>query len=435
MKARKKILILGAGIAGLSAAWHLRERGIPSRIFEKESEVGGLCRSKHVRGFTFDYSGHLLHFKKPYVAGLVRKLLGKQCVKQPRSAWVSMGERYTPYPFQANLFGLPPKILKECLDGFLRAKKTKRKDSPGKNMNFSQWARRTFGAGIARHFMEPYNAKFWTVPPKELSCDWLSGMVPVPSLRRVLEGAKNESKNQLGYNVYFWYPRAGGIEKLPKAFARRLKDIRLKSGITRIDLDKKEVTLVSGKKEKYDTLISTIPLPEMSRLIRKLPAAIQKALAKLRWNSIYNLNLGVSANGRDPKRHWIYFPQPETCFFRVGFPHHYSSGVAPLRQRSFYAEVSYSRYKAVSKKKIGTRILRDLRKKGLLGPQDRICAKDVNDIRYGYPIYDRQYQEATQKILKFLSGHGIIPCGRYGSWTYMSMEDAIWDGKRAAESL
>jgi len=72
---------------------------------------------------------------------------------------------------------------------------------------------------------------------------------------------------------------------------------------------------------------------------------------------------------------------------------------------------------------------------GLLSPRDRIRAKDVNYIKYGYPIYDRPYRAARQKILKFLRGNGVIPCGRYGSWTYMSMEDAIWDGKKAAESL
>ena len=435
MKSQKRVLILGAGIAGLSAAWHLRQKGVSCLIFEKENEAGGLCRSKRIRGFTFDYSGHLLHFKNPYVFNLVRKLLGEQFVKHERSAWVSLDGRYTRYPFQANLFGLPPRILKECLDGFVRAQKRKRAGPVKKPMNFSQWTRRTFGDGMARHFMDPYNTKFWTVPPEELTCEWLDGMVPVPSLKQVREGAQKESLKQLGYNVHFWYPRSGGIDQLPRAFAKSLGTIDTGSRISRIDLDKKEIEMSSGRREKFDVLISTIPLPEMSRLIPGLSKEMRAAFNRLRWNSIFNLNLGLPLNRDVPKRHWVYFPQKEDRFFRVGFPHNFSSGLASKGKGSLYAEVSYSDRKPIDKRKVISQIIRDLKKAGLLSPKGEIFAKDVNDIEYGYPIYDRHYKTAREKVLGFLHQKDIFSCGRYGSWKYMSMEDAILDGKRAAESI
>ncbi len=435
MRSQKRILVLGAGIAGLSAAWHLRQKGVPCLVFEKEGEVGGLCRSKKIRGFTFDTSGHLLHFKNPYVFNLVRKLLGKQLVKHERSAWVSLGGRCTRYPFQANLFGLPPRVIKECLEGFVRAQKTWRGGHSKKPMNFSQWTRQTFGPGMTRHFMDPYNTKFWTVPPKELTCDWLEGMIPVPSVKQVVEGAEEESTTQLGYNVHFWYPRRGGIEQLPQAFSKSLKNIYTESKISRIDLGKKEIEMSSGEKEKYDILISTIPLPEIAHLVRHLPREVRAAFHQLRWNSIFNLNLGVSSKSDALKRHWIYFPQKGTCYFRVGFPHNFSSDLAPARRGSLYAEVSYSDRKPIHKQKVISRITRDLKKSGLLPSKGRICAKDINDIEYGYPIYDRHYKAAREKISGFLNKNGIIPCGRYGVWKYMSMEDAILDGKRAAESI
>ena len=435
MRSQKKILILGAGIAGLSAAWHLRQKGVSCRVFEKENTVGGLCRSKRVGGFTFDHSGHLMHFKNPYVFKLVRRLLGKQFVKHERSAWVSFNGHYTRYPFQANLFGLPPRIVKECLEGFIRAQKRRRGGSLKKPKNFSQWIRRTFGAGIARHFMNPYNAKFWTVPPETMTCEWLDGMIPVPSLRQVVEGAKRESARQLGYNVHFWYPREGGIEQLPRVFAKPLENIYTASKISRIDLDKKEIELASGKKEKFDALISTIPLPEMARLLRRVPPEILAAFHQLRWSSIFNLNLGVESKGDALKRHWIYFPERERCFFRVGFPHNFSSDLFPAGKSSLYAEVSYSKRKPVNKRKVIFDINRDLKKAGLLPLKGKIIAKDINDIEYGYPIYDRNYKTAREKTLGFLNENGIVPCGRYGSWKYMSMEDAILDGKRAAESV
>ena len=69
--AKKRIIILGAGLAGLSTAWHLQRRGLDCQVYEKEPEVGGLCRSKNIGGFTFDFDGHLLHFKHNYTFNLI----------------------------------------------------------------------------------------------------------------------------------------------------------------------------------------------------------------------------------------------------------------------------------------------------------------------------------------------------------------------------
>lgn len=433
MKPQKKVVVLGGGIAGLSAAWHLQQKGIPCSVFEKEAEVGGLCRSKRVRDFTFDYSGHLLHFKHRYAFDLIRDLLGENLVKHERSAWIYSSGRYTRYPFQANLYGLPPKINRECLEGFIQARTA---DYAGECGNFSQWIERTFGEGIARHFMTPYNAKFWTVPPEDLTCEWLDGMIPVPSLNQVLEGSKHESTQRIGYNAYFWYPRNGGIEQVPQALAKRIRNIQTKSPVARIDPYKKEIIVGSGRVIKFDHLISTLPLPEVSRLIDRMPGSERSAFNKLRWNSIFNLNLGIDPRKGDFGQHWVYFSQKEICFFRVGFFHNFSSNLAPEEKKSLYAEIAYSKTKPFTDKQdVVSRIARDLQEVGMFSHGDRICAKNINDIEYGYPIYDRHYHSAMGTITKFLKKSSIVPCGRYGSWRYMSMEDAIMDGKRVAESL
>ena len=428
---KKRIVIVGAGLAGLSAAWHLQKKGIDCQVFEKEAEPGGLCRSKKISGFTFDHDGHLLHFKHRYVFDLVRALLGDNLVKHERSAWIFSHGRYTRYPFQANLYGLPPKILKECLSGFIHAQTRARAQ---KDTDFLEWIESVFGKGIARHFMIPYNTKFWTVAPTALTCEWLEGIVPVPSRSQIIEGAVEESCEQLGYNAHFWYPRKGGIHQLPLALARQVKNIQTKSKISEIDLVKKEIVTASGYREKFDHLISTFPLPEMALRIKGLPSKMIAAFDKLKWNSVFNFNLGIE--GRDPRqRHWVYFPQKDISFFRVGFPHNFSSDVAPHDCRSLYAEVAYSPFKPVYKKEIISRIIRDLKKVGILSKREKIRVRDVNDISYGYPIYDRNYNAAREGIVKFLTDHGVMPCGRYGAWKYMSMEDAILDGRRIAEAL
>lgn len=429
---KKRILILGAGLAGLSTAWHLQRKGIDCQIFEKESLTGGLCRSKKIDGFTFDTSGHLLHFKHRYTFNLINNLLGDNLVEHQRNAWIYSYDRYTPYPFQANLYGLPSSIIKECLLGFIEASfngHLKKK----KGLNFLDWINQTFGTGIARYFMVPYNTKFWTVSPRELTCEWLDGFIPVPSLDQLIEGTIKESQEQFGYNLHFWYPKKGGINQLSLALADQTKHIYTNCSVTEIDLAKKEIKITSGNKERFDYLISTIPLPEMLRLIKGLPSDVISSFRRLRWNSIFNLNLGIERKNFDG-RHWVYFPQKEICFFRIGFFNNFSPYSAPSGKSSLYIEVSYSEDRPIDKSNIMLRIQEDLKNIGMLTKNEQICIQDINDIKYGYPIYDKNYSVVRNKILKFLLKNNIIPCGRYGSWRYMSMEDVLLDGKNIAES-
>jgi len=431
--AKKRIIILGAGLAGLSAAWHLQRRNIDCRIFEKEPEVGGLCRSKNINGFTFDKSGHLLHFKHRYTFNLINNLLRDNLVKYQRSAWIYSHQRYIRYPFQANLYGLPSSVIKECLLGFIKVSSNGHLKEK-KHLNFFNWINQTFGKGIARHFMIPYNTKFWTMSPKEMTCEWLDGFVPVPSLEQVIEGTIEESKRQFGYNSQLWYPKKGGINQLPLSIASQIKHIYTNCPVTEIDLAKKEIKIDSGNRERFDYLISTIPLPEMLRLIKGLPNDVISSFRRLRWNSIFNLNLGIEKEDNSG-RHWVYFPEKNNCFFRIGFPHNFSTYVTPEGKNSLYIEVAYSKDKPIDKNKIVLRIKDDLVKVGLLKKGDRISCQDINDIKYGYPIYDLHYSAARKAILEYLIGNNIIPCGRYGSWRYMSMEDVLLYGKRVADLI
>ncbi|MEI6631405.1 MAG: FAD-dependent oxidoreductase [bacterium] len=431
--AKKNILILGAGLAGLSAAWHLQKQGIDCQILEKEPQPGGLCRSKNINGFTFDCDGHLLHFKHHYTFNLVRGLLKGNLASHCRRSWIYSHSRYTRYPFQANLYGLPSQIVKECLLSFLKASQAQVSEIK-KRENFLAWTKYTFGEGIARHFMIPYNRKFWTIPPEDLTCEWLDGFVPVPSLNDLVNGTIKEGKKQFGYNAHFWYPKKGGIASLVKALARPLDNIRTNCEVTEIDLGKREVRLASGERERFDYLVSTIPLPRMSKIISGLPQDIKRPFGLLKWNSVFNLNLGVK-NKTSPLRHWAYFPEKGLIFFRVGFAHNFSSHNAPSGQGSLYAEVSYPSGKTIDKNKLIYRIKEDLKRIGIINHEKHICCQDVNDIKYGYPIYDKNYRQSRAKITEYLLMNSILSCGRYGSWRYMSMEEAILDGRAAAEKI
>lgn len=430
---KNRIIILGAGLAGLSAAWHLQKKGINCRIFEKESQVGGLCRSKKINGFIFDCDGHLLHFKHTYTLNLVKNLLNGNLIEHKRDSRVYFKKNLIRYPFQHNLYGLPEPVIKECLLGFIKAR-VKNKSRINNNLNFLQWINQTFGAGIASHFMIPYNRKFWTIALDRLTCDWVDGFINTPSLMQIVEGAIKESSNQIGYNARFWYPQKGGISSLPMAMGSRIKNIRTNCQIKEIILKRKEIVMVSGERERFDSLIYTIPLPEAASLIKDIPIDIRLGFNKLRWNSIFNLNLGYSQNTAE-SRHWVYFPGKDVCFFRVGFFHNFSPHLAPSGKFSLYAEVSYSENKAVDKHNLILKIKDGLRKSGVIGENTKFSAQDINDIKYAYPIYDANYGSACKAVRQFLKSNNIYTCGRFGSWRYMSMEDAILDGMQIADKI
>jgi protoporphyrinogen oxidase len=428
---KKKIIILGAGLSGLSAAWHLKQKGVASVILEKEKTVGGLCRSKQVKDFIFDYDGHLLHFRNDYTLKLVKKLLKGNLAQHKRSAWINNFGILSPYPFQGNLHALPKQIAAECLWGFIHASRL----PPAKSqVNFLKWLQRTFGKGICRHFMVPYNQKFWTMPLDQMICPWSDKFIPQLSLMDIVNGFFTDRGNRFGYNAVFWYPQKGGINQLALALEKQVATVSKSCCVKSIDLKNKEITIAGRGKQKFDILVTTIPLPELVKITRPLPDKILKCFKKLRWNSIFNLNLGLDGPCQDG-RHWIYFPHPKTSFFRVGFFHNFSSALTPKGKCALYTEVSYSRDRPINRKKIVGRIVDDLKVAGIIGKQNRIIAQDINDIKYGYPIYDRNYFEATRLIREFLLSQNIVVCGRYGSWQYLSMEDALLDGRQVAENL
>ena len=427
---QRKILILGAGLSGLSAAYFLRENKIKAKIFEKEAKPGGLCRSVKKQGFIFDSSGHLLHFRNRNTLSLVKKVLGGNLIKHKRSARVYTFNKFIPYPFQANFDYLPKKAARQCLAGFIESKK----QNSLKSDNFLQWIHNKFGKGIADHFMIPYNAKLWKISLEKLEYKWAQRFVVTPTIRQVKKKlAKGESES-LGYNAFFWYPEKGGIEELIKGFSLGADGICLGCPAQAVDLKKKTVTFKDGRKEKFDNLISTIPLPRLGKIITALPKDIELSFKKLRWISVYNVNLGVKAKVC-PGRHWIYFPQKNIPFFRVGFFHNFSSQLTPAGFGSIYADISYSKDSPVLKREIGVQIRKCLTSSGIIKDESEICCEKINDIKYGYPVYDQSYTLARKKILNFLSGNDIISCGRYGSWRYLSMEDVVLEAEEIVRGI
>ena len=428
------ILIVGAGLAGLSTAYHLS--GSSYRLYERELEVGGLCRSYRKDGFTFDYTGHLLHFRQPDIKALVERLLPGKLHTHRRKSFIYSHKTYTEYPFQVNTHGLPPEVVRECLLGFIA---TLTAAPAAKDRSFKQWILDNLGEGMAKHFMVPFNEKLWQVSLDGLTSDWVSWLVPKPELNDVVNGALGIKDKAFGYNPSFQYPATDGIRALPEAFLPGIAAAQ--NGMELVEVETKRRRALfrnrqngQSRREHYESLVSTIPVPELLRRCVDMPPHLKEAAEGLRWVSVYNLNLGVAREGVSDK-HWLYFPEPEYPFYRIGFPMNFSPALGRPGCSSMYVEMSHRPTEQQSVEQLIAAARSGMERAGILLPDDEIVVADVKDLYYAYVYFDRHRARALPAILSELERRGVYSIGRYGAWEHTSMEDAISQGKRLAERL
>jgi protoporphyrinogen oxidase len=427
----KPVVIVGAGITGLSCAYSLKK---PYVILEKENKPGGLCGSVTSNGFTFDRSGHFIHLRDKSVKALISKLLKNNLCEIKRRSWIYEFARYIPYPFQANLYYLPEEIKLECLRTFIKKKKLK---NPRKGLHtFLEWSNATLGAGITRYFMKPYNEKLWTVGSKVLTSDWVAPFVPVPKLRDIREGAFNPKDKKYGYNASFVYPKTGGSQALIDAFANNVKNIRLNAETASIDLKNRTVKLRTGEEIEYDNIVSTQPLTELVGQLKGAPQEVKESAKLLSSNSVLCINIGAKDNvlvGNPYQNiHWMYFPEKKYPFYRIGIYSNIAESLAPGGESSFYVEISHRQGEKINTKALTKKVIDSLVELKLISGKSAVTTVNISPIPYAYVIYDKYRPSAVSLIHKFLRSNGIYSIGRYGAWKYSFIEESILDAQKTA---
>jgi protoporphyrinogen oxidase len=432
-------LILGAGLTGLSCAYHL---GGDYLLLEREAEPGGMVRTRNRHnGFLCDGTGHWLHLRNAGMKALVQELLPGQLAEYERKAVIHLQGAFTPYPFQANTYGLPREVVLDCLLGLLKARHPEDfglKAPTTPPQHFREWLMRSFGEGIARHFMVPYNEKLLGVSLEELRPEYAERFIPRPSLEDVLKGALGFSRESLGYNAKFVYPRQGGISALPRALAGALKlPPTYRTTVTKVELQSRTATLSDGRQIRYERLLNTAPLPRFLALVADAPAEVRDAASRLRATTVHYFDLGVRGKGDIASQyHWVYFPEPQFVFYRAGSYSAVHAGSAPAGCRSYYVEMSGGAAELLGRpKELQQRVLADLRQARVLSDQDEVLFMELCEIPYAYVIFDQNYERCRQFLFEFLAQHGIVSAGRWGGWGYGGMEDALLDGKAAAEQM
>lgn len=426
-----KIIIIGAGLTGLSAAYHLEQAGYDNfQLLEKEASPGGLCRSIYQDGFTFDYTGHLLHLSDPSFELVINKYVGQTNLNPiARKSFIYSHETYTNYPFQTNLFGLPKQVIQDCIMGFIN------RPAHLKSASFYSWVLTKFGHGFAKHFFVPYQTKIFDYDITKISASWTGRFVPDTSLEQIISGALSNQTSNLGYNANFFYPKTGGIFGWVEQFARQIKTkIDTNHEIIKIDFKNKLIFFQNQAPKPYDYLINTMPLDHLLKISIEASNQNLKAIQpKLICNSVVNFNLGLNIPNISDK-HWIYFPEKKYPFYRLGFYHNFATSMAPQNCSSVYGEFAHTNQ---TKKQVDQTLSQALTatQKLLNFEQKDILTTKIIKISHAYVIYNFWREQNLAKIHKTLNNSKIYSCGRYGEWKYSSMQEAFLDGKNVVNKI
>jgi protoporphyrinogen oxidase len=419
-------LVIGAGMSGLGFANWIRAeaeaRGRPAPevlIVEGEDEPGGYCRTVVQDGFVWDYSGHFFHFKDPAIEAWLRARIDGPVHTVVKRSKVRVAGVDVDFPFQKNIHQLPREDFLRCLtelyfrdDGAVDA-------AAG---SFKEMVYRRFGRGIAELFLVPYNEKLYATDLDRLDRDAMGRFFPHADIADIVRNMR--VADNATYNATFTYPAAGAVAYV-RALLRDLPAGALALGerVEAIDL-RRRVARTSRRELRYQRLVSSAPLPRLLAM-----CGLAHDADAFSWNRVLCFNLGFDRKGRGDV-HWMYVPDPARSFYRVGWYDNILGG----DRMSLYVELGAERGATFDLEAARARVLSDLAAEGWVDGH-RLLSWHAVVLDPAYVHITRRSQAEHARVRRTLEAAGVYSVGRYGGWTYCSIEDNLIETRELARSL
>jgi protoporphyrinogen oxidase len=300
--------------------------------------------------------------------------------------------------------------------------------------NYADWLLASFGRTFAELFPMQYTRKYHLTTAENMSTDWLGPRIYRPSLEEVLRGALSPTAPQIHYITNFRYPKQGGFVSYLNKFIP-LGNLKFNYEVVSINPRHKQLTFSNGVTTQYDALISSVPLPDLIRIIQGAPQDVVEAAQRLACSTLVLVNIGVDRQDISGA-HVTYFYDEDISFTRLSFPHMLSATNAPAGTGSIQAEVYFSeKYRPLTGSPDDwiEPVISDLRRCGYLREDDRILHKKAMMHRYANIIFDLDRAPAVRTVHDYLDDLGIAYCGRYGDWGYLWTDESFKSGEQAAE--
>ncbi|MCA8981066.1 MAG: FAD-dependent oxidoreductase [Planctomycetes bacterium] len=433
-----KTAILGAGISGLSLARALVEGGLDRssvHLFEAASEVGGLCRSKTVEGFTYDVAGgHILYGKDRETIRWMKDCTGGEdaFVTRDRHTRIRFEDRWVSYPFENGLGDLPPEANFDCLKGYVEAWHARQVTGSAAPPEFGKWVQWRFGDGIAKHFMDPYNAKIWKRDLDFLTSDWVAGRVPDAPIEDVLKASIGIRTEGYTHQAIFWYPLDGGFQAISDGIATTVMDrVRANTPVRELRRTAGGWT-VNG--EEFDCVVSTLALSDLPQFLTDCPAEVADAMRTLEFNGLVSYLVALD-RPQHPDLSWIYLPhESQGPANRITYMSNYSPHMAPEGKTSFLCEVTTRGVGGPPDAQLELDVIDGLAHAGLLS-KDEVLFTDHVAVRHAYVVFDALYHARREAIFGWMESADLIPLGRFGRFEYDNSDLCVKKARELASRL
>lgn len=417
-----KYLVLGGGISGLSFS-HFKSEGY--MVLEKESELGGYCRTIYQDGYIWDYAGHFFHFRNPDIKSLFEKLIDKNdMVESMKTTNIFIDNGYIDFPFQKNIHQLAKDKFIDCIHDLIVTEKGEdfQKEDSFLNMLYSR-----FGKSITEYFLKPYNEKLYAIDLNELDADAMGRFFPYADVQDIVKNFKNK-KNE-SYNDTFLYPKSGA-KAFVNAIAKTLDQnrIKLEEEVLSIDLISKTVT-TNKSIYAYDKLINTLPLP---KLIKLCGWEDKSDYSSLTSNKVLVQNLGFDKPELNKEKYsWTYISDEKINFYRIG----YYSNILNENRLSMYVEIGFKSQDIVDVDKELTSTISNLKNMGVIDNTHNLVSHKSLIMDPAYVHISKRSENTKKYYLEELAKNDIFSIGRYGLWTYCSIEDNMIQAKKLCETI
>lgn len=411
-------IIIGAGISGLSYAASTSNDYL---ILEKEQEIGGYCKTIYEQDYVWDYSGHFFHFQHPEIRDFVMENISSEEMLTVRKyTQIYYNGRHIDFPFQTNIHQLEQEEFIDCLYDLFTIPENADKEI----RSFKQMLYAKFGRSIAEKFLIPYNSKLYATDLDTLDVDAMGRFFPYANKEQIIRNFRN-SENK-SYNATFLYPKRGCI-RVVESMASHVDKNKISFGEWLVSVNLKDKTITTNKRTlAFDRLISTTAFPY---LLQSCGIRFDDSLYSC--NKVLVFNLGFDKKGPEKQNNWLYIPNPQFIFYRVGF----YDNILKQDKMSLYVEIGFNHQESIPDEQILLqRTLKDLRQCGIITDQQLVVHHTVV-MDPAYVHITKQSEADKQRKMDLLAQHSVYSIGRYGAWKYCSLEDNIYDAFELSKSL
>ncbi len=442
-------IILGGGLTGLSAGCVLSRAGYPVRLFERDIEVGGLCRTIASNGFRFDLGGHRFFTTDPKINTFVSDLIADELIVVGRTSKIYLRRKFFDYPLKPlnALFGLGLMTTFGAVADY-GVEKVRARFSGSRDVSLEDWVVRNFGRTMFNIYFREYSEKVWGIDCSRISAEWVAQRIRGLSLSTAIRNAffKVSGRELPTLTDRFLYPDLGIgriAERLQEEIERTNK-VYTSTGIEQINHDGHAIRSVYVKNHvsaglvQGDQFVSSLPLPRLVQMLNPAPPAeVLEAASRLSFRDLIVVTVMVN-RPQVTDQTWIYIPEKGIPFGRIHEPTNWSRKMAPEGKTHLVTEFFSTRGDALWNKPDAELVETTIDHLGRLGfiRRDEVIGSAVVRASRAYPLFEVGFEKNCAAIIGYLRRfENLHMAGRVGLFKYYNMDHAIGSGISAAEAV